>query len=361
MASENDIVITARMDSDSATTGVDDLFAKIEQMRSQLEGMAAGGGVDDFSAKLEDVKSHVDSVGMSVQTWHQIAKVAGDIFNAELDDIMHAADKTAEAWEKATDTISKYQAEREKAAKSGSMKDQLGGNKQYEDALSELGYGALGFSAGNTIAGRMERFGSRVSDFFSGDDTGAAARREGVNAANRNAEIQQNNKEEQSRRDFQMKADEDRWKQNNKNASDYFKEQHKLDEEEAKEADKMAMDRGRAILAAHEEVARDEEKRARQAQQFERQEEMRALNEPMASRDKGFRSGIESLEATYNRIASGAASDRSDPAAEAKAQREDLFRRQQALREKWRQEDEAKAKEHSDYLANKLKELMGAI
>jgi len=341
MAGENDVVIDAKVKTEDAKSGVQDLFDQIEDMKGKLEDLGDSAGVDTLEEKFNRLSGTFENLGLSVGTWDQMLQKASQVAAAELDDIFNAVDKTIDAHDKATEAVRRYFDEIEKGGKKGSKKDRLGGGGE-EDAFKELGEEQLGFSARGTVSGRLERLGRGISDFFSGDDYTADADREGRKAGDRQRQIDKNNEKEQERREFEASAADHNNRERQREREKYFQEESRIDEKEAKDREAAAVKAGRQQLELNDRLGKAEQHKADAQERFDRQESLRAISREKYAQEKHFGGGTVGFESIYSQFAGAANAGKDDPAEKARQQREEIAKRQDELRRQWHEEDLAK-------------------
>jgi hypothetical protein len=358
MASENEIVIDAKVNKDEASQGVQDLFAEIEQMKDEIEtvgetgtGVAEGLGSAFGGINLTSLIGTVGALGTAFEVTMQI-----------IEECNTALERQTEVYDKATSAYSKYLDQKERDEKLGkTAPDRLGSSlaenlpKELRKEIEALGAQDMGFEKEGTWTRMFQNWGSSVSDFVGGDDTQADMFRRGKEVADRQRNIDKNNEEfaDKKKKEAEFWAEED--------AAEERRYQAKLEKEKKErqkqydEEDKRAVQQGRDALAQVEQIHKLEEQKDRKNQAFARQEEMRALSRDKPVREKEFKSQIESLEATYNRIAGAAASDKEDPVEKLRMQQKEIAEKQDALRKQWHDEDVGKI----DELIEKIKVGLG--
>jgi len=332
MAGENDVVIDARMNADDASQGVSDLL-------SRFEGF--GSAIGEVNSIIQDL-----DLAEAFTTGLHPLEMLGTALEVGVNLIRETAtalDDMIAAYDKASDVVSKFYDQKEKAAKSGSAKDSISGNglpPDVEAALTEMGAMNMGFAAQGTWTRRFQNIGSGISDFVGGDDSNADALREGKKLAGRQREIDQNNKEEAERRAFAAKAEEHRYRQEQAEYDKWAKEQHDIDESERKARERADAKEGAAQLQLAGELYKAEEAATRRRENFDNQQKRKAIGNDGWERpeaEQSFRASIVSLDSIYNSMASAGGGSKVDPVAERKR----IQAEEKAHREEIRQKQEA--------------------
>lgn len=343
---DNEVVVGTRLDADGLDAGASDFEARMARLKGNMNDLAESGedagaalGASLGGVSLTSLLGGVTAIGAAIQVGIGLWEEYNTVLQTTID--QH---------EKLLDTTTKWREQQEKGSRPGetlaTSLDQM--DPKVKKAMQELGYESMGYAAEGTWTRRGQAIvsstigASGLGGYFSGTDEDEEAFAKGKAISDRERGLQKNN-EEKAARDKMLAegfaaemAEED--KRFAMKQEQQAKASVKADEDQeksfAKEADKR--------LRLFAELERAEEQKAQAAQRFERQEEMRAISRGAGPDGKEFQSRIESFDATYNRIAAAAGSSKEDPHEKAREQREKIQKEQDALREKWHQEDMAK-------------------
>lgn len=356
MAGDNDVVIDAKMDAGDATAGVTDLLSRFESLR--------GAGVEIAEAFQELDIAHAFTEGLHPL---EMLGAALQVGVGLIRETASALDDMVSAYEKAGDAVAKYYDQKDKAAKSGSARDQLrdsGLPPEVEASLRELGATQMGFAAQGTWTRRFQNIGSGLSDFFGGDDSNADALREGKVIAQRQRDADKNNEKEAERRAFAAKAEEQRYRSEQAEYDKWAKEQAQIDERERKEEERALLVEAKNRDNMEKELGRLEEAQANRRKNFDDQQKRQALGRDGFERGEAeaqFRGGSVGFESIYSAFANAASGSKVDPQAERKkiqaeekAHRDELFEKRKAFDKELFDQREAKEQQRIDELKKGL-------
>jgi hypothetical protein len=335
------------MDASEAASGVADLISRFDS----LQGAAA-----DISSIFQDLDiGHAFTEGLHPL---EMMGAALEVGVSLIQETRTALDDMVSAYEKAGDAVSKYYDQKERAAKSGSARDNITGEglpPEVEAAMREQGALSMGFAAQGTWTRRFQNIGAGISDFVGGDDSNADALREGRVIAGRQREIDKNNEEEQARRDFAAKAETNRYRQEQADYDKWAKEQARIDEKERKAEEAALLLEAKNRDNLEKELGRAEEAAAKRRENFDNQQKRQAIGRDgfdSPDVEQAFRGGVVGFSSIFNAMASAAGGSKTDPVAERKkiqaeekahrdelaAKREafdkDLFEKKEALEQK---------------------------
>lgn len=296
---ENEVRIDATMDAAGALGAASSLSSSLHGLRE------AGAGLSEAFDELNIQQAFAGgNAAMGAFT------IALQLGLALIHETNSALNDTIASFEKASKTAESFYDAREKATKSGNAQDRLtdsGMPPDVEAAIKELGAIQNGFAARGTWTRRFQDIGAGLSDFVGGDDTGADNLREGRGVAGRNREIEVNNREEQTRRQFEKDAQAHNFRQEQEEYRRWAREQAEIDKREEEERVAAVKRVAAEEMASFDKFLALSERREEMAERFKQQEE-RAAKMP-EEREKVFTSRIEGLEATYNRVQTAASSD----------------------------------------------------
>jgi len=356
MAGDNDVVIDAKMDGSDAAQGVSDLLGRFQSF---------GSSIGEINSIIQDLDlAEAFTTGLHPL---EMLGTALEVGVGLIRETASALDDMVAAYDKASDVVTKYYDQKEKAAKSGAAKDNITGSgmpEEVEAALTEMGALNMGYAPSGKWTRRFQNIGSGLSDFFGGDDSNADALREGKRLAGMQREIDQNNKEESERRAFAAKAEEHRYRQEQAEYAKWAKEQHDIDESERKARERADVKEGAAQLQLAGDLYKAEEAAARRRENFDNQQKRKAIANDGWERpeaEQTFRASIVSLDSIYNSLAAAGGGSKVDPVAERKriqaeekAHREELQQKQQQFEKELFEERERKETERMNEMRKGL-------
>jgi len=346
MASDNDVVINASMDGADAAQGVSDLLGRFQ---------AFGSSIGEINSIIQDLDlAEAFTTGLHPL---EMLGTALEVGVGLIRETATALDDMIAAYDKASDVVTKFYDQKEKAAKSGKSKDSISDSGMPEDveaALREMGAIQAGYAPQGTWTRRFQNIGSGLAvlggDFNSteSDDHLASGKKQAADQR----EMDDWNDREKARRAFAVKAEEQRYRQEQSEYDKWAKEQHDIDEKEQKARERAEAKEGAAQLTLAGELSKAEEAAAKRRENFDNQQKRRGMRDDGWERpeaEQTFRASIVSLDSIYNSLAAAGGGSKVDPVAERKriqaeekAHRDELQQKQQAFEKELFDERERK-------------------
>lgn len=331
MAGENDVVINAAFDGGDASQGVGDLLGRFEALGPATQ--AIGDALNDLN--LQQV--FADGVQMT-DLFHISLRIGMELIH----ETASALENMIAAYDKAAGVVDKFYDQKEKRAAGGKgASDDLTdshASPEVEAALREMGAINRGFAPQGTWTRRAQDIGQGAMDLEFGGNSSEDNLAEGKKLAGRQREIDKNNEEEQARRQFASKAEEQRLRQEQSDYDKWAKEQHDIDEKEKRDAERALLAEAKQRDGAEKELGMAEAAQAKRREDFANQQKRQAIGRDGfdgGDPEKQFRASMVSFDAIYNSMASAAGGSKTDPVAERKRiQTEEKAHRDEILEKK---------------------------
>jgi hypothetical protein len=163
--------------------GGDELSESLDKINNRLGRMT----LSEVMGTLKEIPGATVAIDLAFGNWIGAAVGAFSMAHEMMEESLEATNKTADAYESATEKLLAFYEAEDRAREKGQARDRLtdsGLSGEAEGAAAELGYGAMGYAASTSMAGKGQRFltwlGEQSTRFTGIGDLPGAAHAEAV-------------------------------------------------------------------------------------------------------------------------------------------------------------------------------------